>query len=124
MVLLGQPSLRPSGVSTRVATLSMTLSLAWASLLTSNSEDTGDAMPAKVRNALTLYSAALKVENVGIHQHDAVLYKSLYRFDDQLSVNQHIYRLPVAHSPVFTYICRKTRFLGASLAILCRISAI
>jgi transcriptional regulator with XRE-family HTH domain len=66
-------------------------------------EGIGDAMPAKVRNALTLYSAALKVENVEIRLHGTVLYNSLYRSDDQLFVNQHAYGLPAAHAPVFCF---------------------
>jgi transcriptional regulator with XRE-family HTH domain len=66
-------------------------------------EGIGDAMPAKVRNALTLYRAALKVENVEIRLHDTVLYNSLYRADDQLFVNQHAYGLPAAHAPVFCF---------------------
>jgi transcriptional regulator with XRE-family HTH domain len=66
-------------------------------------EGIGDAMPAKVRNALTLYRAALKVENVEVRLHDTVLYNSLYRADDQLFVNQHTYGLPAAYSPVFRY---------------------
>ena len=64
-------------------------------------EGIGDAMPAKIRNALTLYRVALKVENVEIRLHDTVLYNSLYRADDQLFVNQHAYGLPAAHAPVF-----------------------
>jgi hypothetical protein len=66
-------------------------------------EGIGDAMAAKVRNALTLYRAALKVESVEIRLHDTVLYNSLYRADDQLMINQHTYGLPAAHSPVFVY---------------------
>jgi transcriptional regulator with XRE-family HTH domain len=66
-------------------------------------EGIGDAMPAKVRNALTLYRAALKVENVEIYLHDTVLYNSLYRVDGQLFVNQHVYGLPAAHTPVFCF---------------------
>jgi transcriptional regulator with XRE-family HTH domain len=66
-------------------------------------EGIGDAMPAKVRNALTLYRATLKVENVEIRLHDTVLYNSLYLTDDQLFVNQHTYGLPAAHSPVFCF---------------------
>jgi hypothetical protein len=66
-------------------------------------EGIGDAIAAKVRNALTLYRAALKVENVEIRLHDTVLYNSLYRADDQLYVNQHAYGLPAAHSPVFCF---------------------
>jgi hypothetical protein len=66
-------------------------------------EGIGDAMPAKVRNALTLYHPALKVENVEIRLHDTVLYNSLYRADDQLFVNHHAYGLPAAHAPVFCF---------------------
>jgi transcriptional regulator with XRE-family HTH domain len=66
-------------------------------------EGIGDAMAAKVRNALTLYRAALKVENVEIRIHDTVLYNSIYRADDQLFVNQHAYGLPAAHAPVFCF---------------------
>ncbi len=64
-------------------------------------EGIGDAMAAKVRNALTLYRAALKVENVEIRLHDTVLYNSLYHADDQLFVNQHAYGIPAARASVF-----------------------
>ena len=66
-------------------------------------EGIGDAMAAKVRNALTLYRAALKVANVEIRLHGTVLYNSLYRADDQLFVNQHAYGIPAAHAPVFCF---------------------
>jgi transcriptional regulator with XRE-family HTH domain len=66
-------------------------------------EGIGDAMQAKVRNALTLYRATLKVENVEIRLHDTVLYNSLYRADTELMVNQHTYGIPAARSPVFCY---------------------
>jgi transcriptional regulator with XRE-family HTH domain len=66
-------------------------------------EGIGDAMAAKVRNALTLYRAALKVENIEIRLHNTVLYNSLYRADGQLFVNQHAYGLPAAHAPVFCF---------------------
>jgi hypothetical protein len=62
-----------------------------------------DAMPAKVRSALTLYHSALKAENVEIRLHDTVLYSSLYRADDQLLVNQHAYGIPATHAPVFCF---------------------
>jgi hypothetical protein len=37
-------------------------------------EGTGDAMPAEIRNALTLYRSAFAVENVEIRLHQSVLY--------------------------------------------------
>jgi len=65
-------------------------------------EGIGDAMPAKIRNALALYHPLCSVENIEIRLHQTVLYNSIYRADDQLLVNQHIYGIPAAHSPVFT----------------------
>lgn len=64
-------------------------------------EGIGDAIPAKIRNALTLYSPLYEVENVEIRLHSTVLYNSIYRADAQLMVNQHAYGVAVAHSPVF-----------------------
>lgn len=64
-------------------------------------EDTGDAAPAKIREALTLYRSAAKLGNAEIRLHHAVLYNSIYRADDQLIVNQHAYGVPSAQAPVF-----------------------
>jgi thiamine pyrophosphate-dependent acetolactate synthase large subunit-like protein len=66
-------------------------------------EGIGDAMAAKVRNALTLYWPLMKSENVEIRLHRTVLYNSIFRSDDQLLVNQHAYRMPAAHAPVFCF---------------------
>jgi hypothetical protein len=67
----------------------------------SQEEGIGDAMPAKVRNALTLYRPLMASENVEIRLHQTVLYNSIYRADGQLFVNQHAYGIPAAHAPVF-----------------------
>jgi transcriptional regulator with XRE-family HTH domain len=64
-------------------------------------EGIGDAMPAKIRNALALYRPLGAVENVEIRLHRTVLYNSIYRADDQLLVNQHAYGIPAAQAPVF-----------------------
>jgi transcriptional regulator with XRE-family HTH domain len=64
-------------------------------------EGIGDAMPAKIRNALTLYRTLVELENVKIRLHQSVLYNSIYRADDQLLINQHAYGIPAAHAPVF-----------------------
>ena len=64
-------------------------------------EGIGDAMPAKIRNALTLYRPLGAVENIEIRLHRTVLYNSIYRADDQLLVNQHTYGIPAAQAPVF-----------------------
>jgi transcriptional regulator with XRE-family HTH domain len=64
-------------------------------------EGIGDAVAAKVRNALLLYRAALDgVKNVEVRLHQTVLYNSIYRADDRLLVNQHTYGAPAAQAPV------------------------
>ena len=64
-------------------------------------EGIGDAMAAKIRNALALYRPLLAVENIEIRLHRTVLYNSIYRADEQLLVNQHTYGIPAAQAPVF-----------------------
>jgi len=64
-------------------------------------EGIGDAVAAKIRNALALYRPLVKNGNVQIRLHRTVLYNSIYRADDQLLVNQHTYGIPAAHAPVF-----------------------
>jgi hypothetical protein len=66
-------------------------------------EGIGDAMAAKVRNALTLYRPLSASGNVEIRLHQTVLYNSIYQADDQLCVNQHAYGVPAAHAPVFCF---------------------
>lgn len=62
-------------------------------------EGIGDAMPAKIRNALRLYRPVGAVENIEIRLHRTVLYNSIYRAGDQLLVNQHTYGVPAAQGP-------------------------
>jgi transcriptional regulator with XRE-family HTH domain len=64
-------------------------------------EGIGDAMPAKIRNALALYRPLANVQNVEIRLHQTVLYNSIYRADGQLMVNHHTYGVPAAQAPVF-----------------------
>ncbi|MGH3245620.1 MAG: helix-turn-helix domain-containing protein [Trebonia sp.] len=66
-------------------------------------EGIGDAMAAKVRNALAHYRPLARSGKVEIRLHEAVLYNSTYRADDQIIVNQHTYGMPAAHSPVFCF---------------------
>jgi transcriptional regulator with XRE-family HTH domain len=66
-------------------------------------EGIGDAMAAKVRNALTHYRPLARLENIEIRLHGAVLYNSIYRADEQLIVNQHAYGTPAAHSPTLCF---------------------
>ncbi|GAA2906742.1 DUF5919 domain-containing protein [Streptosporangium fragile] len=61
----------------------------------------GDGMAAKIRNMLVLYRPLRAVAGVEIRLHRTVLYNSIYRGDDQLLVNTHVYGQPAANAPVF-----------------------
>jgi transcriptional regulator with XRE-family HTH domain len=77
-------------------------------------EGIGDAMPAKIRNALTLYRSLGAVQNIEIRIHGTVLYNSIYRADDQIFINQHVYSVPAAHAPVF---CLRDSHSGEMTAV-------
>jgi hypothetical protein len=62
-------------------------------------EGIGDVMSGKIRNALVLYEALADVAGVEIRLHDTVLYSSIYRADDEVIVNPHVYAAPAAHAP-------------------------
>jgi transcriptional regulator with XRE-family HTH domain len=66
-------------------------------------EGIGEAMAAKVRNALAIYRPLRTVQGVEFRFHSTVLYNSIYRADDQILVNTHIYGLPAAHAPVWHF---------------------
>lgn len=62
-------------------------------------EGIGDALASKIRNVLIHYQHA-DVPGVDIRLHATTLYNSIYRFDDELLVNSHVYGFPAAHAPV------------------------
>nr|WP_202886814.1 XRE family transcriptional regulator [Kribbella sandramycini] len=64
-------------------------------------EGIGDALAAKIRNAIALYGDLPAVAGVEFRLHRTVLYNSIYRADDRLFVNTHIYGLPAAQAPVW-----------------------
>jgi transcriptional regulator with XRE-family HTH domain len=63
-------------------------------------EGVDDALAAKIRNALVLYKPLRNVEGIEFRLHTTVLYNSIYRADDQILVNTHIYNFPAAQAPV------------------------
>jgi hypothetical protein len=63
-------------------------------------EGIGDAMASKVRNVLVHYKDLAEAPGAEVRLHATTLYNSLYRFDDQLLVNAHVYGFPAAHAPV------------------------
>jgi transcriptional regulator with XRE-family HTH domain len=64
-------------------------------------EGVGDAQAAKIRNALALYRPLRAVDGVEFRFHRTVLYNSIYRADDQVLVNTHLFGVTAAHAPVW-----------------------
>lgn len=63
-------------------------------------EGIGDAMAAKVRSALVSARSLIRAPNLELRLHGTVLYDSMYRGDEVMLVNTHVYGLPAAHAPV------------------------
>jgi hypothetical protein len=65
------------------------------------SEGIGDTMPAKVSSAIAMFGSLRPVPNVEIRLHGTILYNSIYRSDDQMFVNTHIYGVMANNAPFF-----------------------
>jgi hypothetical protein len=63
-------------------------------------ERIGDGLAARVRLGLLYLQDAIGAPGVELRFHATTLYNSLYRFDDDMLVNAHVYGAPAAHSPV------------------------
>jgi hypothetical protein len=63
-------------------------------------ERIGDGLAARVRLGLLYLREAIGAPGVELRFHTTTLYNSLYRFDDDMLVNAHVYGAPAAHSPV------------------------
>lgn len=57
-------------------------------------------IPAKVRNALAFYRPLEGVPGIEIRCHGTTLYNSIYRFDEEMLVNTHVYGFMAAHAPL------------------------
>jgi hypothetical protein len=58
------------------------------------------AIPAKVGNALTFFRPLQGLPGIDIRVHATTLYNSIYRFDDEMLVNTHVYGFAAAHAPL------------------------
>ena len=58
-----------------------------------------DGMAAKVRSVIRMYRPLSKFDGVEIRLHDTVLYNSIYRADDQLLINMHVYGVAANNAP-------------------------
>jgi transcriptional regulator with XRE-family HTH domain len=50
-----------------------------------------DAIPARVQMALTYYLPLVGVPNIEFHLHRTTLYNSIFYYDNEMLINQHIY---------------------------------
>jgi hypothetical protein len=64
-------------------------------------EGIDEAIAGKVRNAIILFRPLQQIENVEIRLHGTTLYNSIYRADEQLLVNTHIYGMMANNAPAF-----------------------
>ena len=55
---------------------------------------------AKIRASLSYFTKLIGDPNCGVRLHNATLYASVFRFDDQLLVNPHIWGSPASANPV------------------------
>jgi hypothetical protein len=63
-------------------------------------ERIGDGMAARIRLSLIYLREAIGSPGIELRFHATTLYNSIYRFDDDMLVNAHVYGAPAAHSPV------------------------
>lgn len=58
-----------------------------------------NAISAKIRNALAYFGRIADEPGVEIRCHGTTLYNSVYRYDDEMIVNPHVYGLTAPHAP-------------------------
>lgn len=63
-------------------------------------EGVGAAMAARIELSMSYMRPAFGTPGVEVRLHDTTLYNSLFRFDDDLLVNMHVYGAVAAKSPV------------------------
>ncbi|MFB7448556.1 XRE family transcriptional regulator [Streptomyces sp. NPDC056194] len=64
-------------------------------------EGIGDTLAAKIRASLTYYRSLLSEAGCEVRLHDTTLYNSLFRYDDDLLVNPHVWGQPASANPLF-----------------------
>ena len=74
-------------------------------------EGIGAGMAARIRNAVALLAPLLKVEEIELRLHGTILYNSIYRADDDLLVNPHVFGTGACNGPVL----RLRQVAGGSL---------
>lgn len=65
-------------------------------------EGIGDTLAAKVKASLTYYRSLVTEAGCEIRLHDTTLYNSLFRYDQNLLVNPHIWGQPASANPILS----------------------
>lgn len=63
-------------------------------------EGIGDDLAARARLSLRYLQPAARTPGVEIRHHSTILYNSIYRFDDDVLVNPHVFGAPAGQNPV------------------------
>ncbi|WP_431867957.1 XRE family transcriptional regulator [Nocardiopsis eucommiae] len=63
-------------------------------------EKIGEILASRAENALLLFRKLIEIDGVELRTHSTTLYNSVYLTEGRLIVNQHVYGLPAAESPV------------------------
>jgi transcriptional regulator with XRE-family HTH domain len=64
-------------------------------------EGVGESLAARVRNALVLFRPLRATDGAEFRFHQTTLYNSIFRGDDQVLVNTHVYGLAGAYAPAW-----------------------
>ncbi|GAA3044382.1 XRE family transcriptional regulator [Actinokineospora globicatena] len=59
-----------------------------------------EAIPAKARNSLAFFRPLADAPGAEIRVHGTTLYNSIYRYDDDMLVNMHVYGFVAGHAPL------------------------
>ena len=78
-------------------------------------EGTPDGLPARCRLAAAYASPVRSVAGDSVRTTGATLYNSIFRFDDEVLVNAHIWGHPASEAPVFHYHRRGERGIAMTL---------
>lgn len=68
--------------------------------LRGDEEGIGELLSARCRLTWNYFSEATREPGIDARAHGCTLYASMFRFDDRLLVNPHLYGAPASHSPV------------------------
>src|SRR5438034_3810689 len=64
-------------------------------------EGISGTLAAKIRSALTYYRPLAEVDGCEVRLHSTTLYASLFRYDDEILMNPHVYGEPASANPTF-----------------------